>query len=345
MLEAAQLAMFDHGHERMVLVPKDTAGTSDGARAAARSALDDGADVILGPLFGGSVGAVVEEARPVGAPVVSFSNDLSAAGLGAYLLSITPEEEIDRLVDYASRQGVRSFYAFAPASPYGYRVRDAVEASARDWGGLLADFELYPASADATDATEPARRLAGAIVAAAEASTPSDGFSGALGGEPTGPELAVIVPEGGVRLLSVAPLLPFYDVDPREVRFLGTSLWADESVAREPTLSGGWFVGPDPIAHERFVDSYRAAFDDDPSRLAGFAYDAVVLASVMTERNGAAGLTREAFENPEGFYGADGLFRFGPDGAAEWGLAVFEVRGGVFEVLEPAPRAFAPSGF
>ncbi len=30
---------------------------------------------------------------------------------------------------------------------------------------------------------------------------------------------AVILPEGGVKLRSLAPLLPYFDVDPREVKF------------------------------------------------------------------------------------------------------------------------------
>ncbi len=360
MLDAAQLALFERGHERMVLIPKDTAGTPEGAASAARSALGEGADVILGPLFATGVEPVVAAAAPYGAPVIAFSNDRSAAGQGAYLLNITPESEIARLVEFATRQGVQNFYAFVPANAYGYRVRDALDIEARRAGAVLASYEVFSPGADADLMTEPARRLAETINASVSASVSyeidpfgqprytRDSFSsGTLveAGSAVSATHAVLLPEGGVRLLALAPLLPYYDVDPRIVRFMGTSQWSDESVAREPTLNGGWFVAPSAEAGEEFTFDFENAFGAEPRRLSGFAYDAVSLVAHLTRRGGADALTAEALENPDGFFGADGLFRFREDGASEWGLAMFAVRGGEFQTIEPAPDTFRPSGF
>ncbi len=50
-LDAAQLALFEVPGERLILVPRDTAGTADGAAKAARAVIDDGAKLILGPLL------------------------------------------------------------------------------------------------------------------------------------------------------------------------------------------------------------------------------------------------------------------------------------------------------
>ena len=36
------------------------------------------------------------------------------------------------------------------------------------------------------------------------------------------------------------------DVDPGEVRFIGTSLWEGPDLGREPSLVGGWFAAPSP---------------------------------------------------------------------------------------------------
>src|SRR6476646_625726 len=49
--QAAELALFDFDNPAITLVPKDTKGTPDGTRAAAESALHDGAELIIGPLF------------------------------------------------------------------------------------------------------------------------------------------------------------------------------------------------------------------------------------------------------------------------------------------------------
>src|SRR6266849_1343155 len=55
MLEAAQLALFNTESERLTLVPRDTAGTADGAANAAKSAISEGAQLILGPLLAAEV--------------------------------------------------------------------------------------------------------------------------------------------------------------------------------------------------------------------------------------------------------------------------------------------------
>ena len=43
---------------------------------------------------------------------------------------------------------------------------------------------------------------------------------------------------------------------------------------------------------------------------------------------------------PSGFAGIDGIFRFRPDGSNERGLAVLELRGSAYEVIDPAPQSF-----
>ncbi|HTZ36379.1 MAG TPA: ABC transporter substrate-binding protein, partial [Stellaceae bacterium] len=55
MLEAAQLALFTTGNDRLTLVPRDTTGTAEGAASAAKSVLADGAKLILGPLIADEV--------------------------------------------------------------------------------------------------------------------------------------------------------------------------------------------------------------------------------------------------------------------------------------------------
>ncbi|HET6519937.1 MAG TPA: ABC transporter substrate-binding protein, partial [Geminicoccaceae bacterium] len=63
MLQAAQMALFDVGENELVLLPRDTRGTPDGAAAAARAVLSDGAGLIIGPVFSESVSAVAGVVR------------------------------------------------------------------------------------------------------------------------------------------------------------------------------------------------------------------------------------------------------------------------------------------
>src|SRR5262249_12514097 len=88
-------------------------------------------------------------------------------------------------------------------------------------------------------------------------------------------KVAVLIPERGVMLRQVAPLLrALSGTTPKEVRFLGTGLWTDPSVWREPALYGGVFPAPDPAAIDSFEQRYRAYYGEAPPPYASYGYDA-----------------------------------------------------------------------
>jgi branched-chain amino acid transport system substrate-binding protein len=105
MLDAAQMALFDVGENELVLLPRDTAGTPAGARTAAADVIEQGAEVILGPLFGPAVAAVSPLAAQADIRVLAFSNDASVVTDGTFLLGFRPEEQVRRVVDYALTSG------------------------------------------------------------------------------------------------------------------------------------------------------------------------------------------------------------------------------------------------
>ena len=56
-------------------------------------------------------------------------------------------------------------------------------------------------------------------------------------------------------------------------------------------------------------------------------------------------LTDQAIQNPNGFTGVDGLFRFTPNGLVQRGLAVLEVEPQGAIVISPAPQSFQDLGY
>ena len=58
----------------------------------------EGADLIIGPLFAGSVRSAGQVARQAGKPVIAFSTDATVATRGVYLLSFLVQAEVDRIV-------------------------------------------------------------------------------------------------------------------------------------------------------------------------------------------------------------------------------------------------------
>ncbi len=325
MMQAAEMAIFDRSEADTVLVALDTQGTVSGARAAVQSATKSGVDVILGPILSGSVKAASREARRAKTPIIAFSTDQKAAGNGTYLLSFPPEAEVRRIVDYARTLGVSRFAFIGPESEYGRRVSAEYAQQIKKTGGELTASETYDGD-DITVMDAPARRL-GQKFAKAEAENDGEG--------PMVFE-AILLPEGGTALRSLAPPLLYYEDGMADVQFLGTSLWHREETVREPALSGGLFAGPDQDARREFDVNFDRTYGQDPSRLASLAYDAVNFGVIVADGDPRG--RRARIEDPRGFFGADGLVRFNPDGTPDRALAIYQIRNGRFEIVEAAPR-------
>ncbi|MEZ5994262.1 MAG: penicillin-binding protein activator [Hyphomonadaceae bacterium] len=318
---AAELALFDHGNQNTLLIPRDAGSNEASANAAARALMNDGADIIIGPVLREGVAGAAAAAARDHIPVIGFSSDRTVAGNGVYLLSFQLEDEVARLVSYAASQNIRSIALLAPANEYGRRVEAALRAEAAARGVSIVQAQLY----NRTDA---------------DATAAATALAASLRGEPA---QGIVIAESGAPLRAIGTALVRGGVDQRQVRLMGTSVWAGEA-EREPTLAGGWYVSPDPSARTDFENRYRAMFGDSPTRLSSLGYDAVALAALLSRDRGSQGFSRTAIENSEGFAGSDGLFRFRPNGAIERGLAIIEVRQSGVNVLEAAPRRFPRSG-
>lgn len=345
MFDAAQLAAFEAGDDRFLIIPKDTRGTPDGAAAAARSALAEGAEIILGPLFSETVAAAAPVARAANVPLIAFSSDMQSAGDGVYLLSFPPEIEISRVTEFAMLKGMERFGLIAPANAYGQRVASAFSQELALRGGILVHEERYEQDPDKMLA--PAKRLAAYSkdIIPPELRHGYDPNKPAPAGVSVGNAQgfqAVLMPEQGTLLRALAPLLPYYNVNINQVKLLGVSAWNNPRLTREPALRGGWFAAPDPTITAAFDERFRAAFGEAPPKLASLAYDATLLAA----RLGQSPRRRDRFdermiENRSGYFGADGLFRFRPDGTIERGLAILEIQPGGIQIVDPAPKSFS----
>lgn len=328
MLKAAEMAVFNRDEPDVLLMALDTRGTSDGARSATRSAIKSGADVILGPILASSVKASAREARRSDTPLIAFSTDQTVAGNGTYLLSFPPEAEVKRIVDFAATTGATRFAYIGPQSEYGRRVKGEFDGAVSANRGEITASEIYNGK-DISVMQEPAKRLAefhrqGEIAAKANGGITPMSYE------------AILLPEGGTALRSLAPLFPYYDVDPAKVQFLGTGLWKNDETVREPALNGGIFAAADQDAKQPFLDSYDRTYGDEASRLASLAYDAVAVGAYVADGDPRGRQFRA--EDPNGFYGVDGLVQFNSNGTPNRGLAVYQIKNGRFVIIDPAPK-------
>jgi len=308
-LNAANLALFDTGGQRIRITAYDT---GSGALAAANEALADGNGLILGPLLADDVRAVAPVASRADVPVIAFSNDVTVAGNGVFVMGFNPGQTIDRVVAFARSRGVQRFGGLVPTSVYGERSRQALTQAVESAGGQLVGVQTY----DRTVAN--LRAAATRLGARAE---------------------AVLIADAAGTAVQAVPILRQASPQPR---IMGTELWASEThIGATAGLRGAWYAAPSDANFGAFRTRYRARYNRDPYRLATLGYDAVLLAARIAV-NWPVGrrFPARALTDPTGFAGVDGAFRFMRSGIAERALEVREVTVSGNNVVSPAPRGF-----
>jgi ABC-type branched-subunit amino acid transport system substrate-binding protein len=328
LVNAAQLAQSDLRNATIDLRIYETAGTSEGGAAAASAAVNEGAQIIVGPLFSTATAAAGPIAQQAGLNVLSFSNNATVAGGNVYLLGLTFENTADRLVSYSMSRGLSNFGVVYPRGLEGDTARNAVTNAIRTYGGTLATSQSYDLSVEGIRAAvEP---MAAALTA-------------------TGANAVVLTdgPTGGLTFVSES--LRGLGVSSTQAQFLGMQRWDTSAEAlNQPSLQGGWFAAPDPALLAAFEGRYQGAYGERPHELAGLAYDGIAAVGALIADARARGandpFAAERLTQPAGFAGVNGAFRFTPSGLSQRALAMLEVQGGRAVVIDGAPRTFAAVG-
>ncbi|MHA6317494.1 penicillin-binding protein activator [Altererythrobacter sp. CAU 1778] len=303
---ATAMALKDTNSTNLRITSYDT---NRGPEDAARQAMRDGNKLILGPLLGGNIQSVLAAARPAGVPVISFSNDVSVAQDGVYLMGHVPAQSITRSVRYARGAGKNRFAALVPTGDYGSQAlaayRRAVEAS----GGTFVTAENYD-------------RRNTSIISAAERLKSTGGYDTVL--------LADSVP---LTARAAGTL------NNGRTQYIGTELWSGESgLANSAALRGSWFSTVSDNRYRQFRDSYASRYGAPPYRIATIGYDAVLLTlNVARDWKVGSNFPTRRLRDRQGFIGLDGTFRFMDDGVAERAMEVRAVRNGTISVVSPAP--------
>jgi branched-chain amino acid transport system substrate-binding protein len=333
-LDAAQLALFEAGGDRLTLVPRDTGGNANGAAGAARSAIGEGAHLILGPLLAPEVEAVKPIARDAHLNVIAFSTITSLAGGNVFLMGFLPRQEVVREVGYARQQGLSRYAALAPNSPYGHLIADALQEVTAASGATVAKVEFYdPRAGDVSQAVQNLFPAGNAAASPDSVPTTTPSFD------------ALLLPEGGAKLKQIARQVRTAAGEAKPLRLLGSGLWDVPDIGSEPALVGGWFASSPPEARQDFDRRFSATYGHQPPRLASLGYDAAALAAVLARGPSGEAFSQQAILNPNGFTGVDGLFRFTPAGLVQRGLAVLEVEPQGTVVVGPAPQSFQDLGY
>jgi ABC-type branched-subunit amino acid transport system substrate-binding protein len=320
--DAARLAIGDLAGVRLDLRVYETAGDAAIGAAAATRAVDDGAKVILGPLYADVAAAVGVAVANDNVSVLSFSNNTSVAGGNVYVLGNTFENTADRVISYATAQGRNRVAVLHANDTAGNIARAAVQSAVGKSGATLVAAIPYELSQEGVFNAVPIVRDA-VREAGANSVFFTSAYSGAL------PIFAQLLPENGIQ--------------PGDVQFMGLARWDVPSEALSLAgLQGGWFALPDQGLSAQFDSRFQAAFARAPHPLAGLAFDGISAIGAVVRDAGEIGPA--SLTQPSGFAGVNGVFRLRADGTNERALAIAQIIDGQVQVISPAPRRFGTPG-
>ena len=350
---ATMMALDDLGDNAPVLQYYDTKGTPEGASIAVENALNQGAELIIGPMLSSSVQAITPAAKSKGVPVIAFNSASEVLQDGIYTMGLLLEEQVDRIISYSAAKGRSRFAVLIPDNTTGIAVaKAAVKSAAKNNASVTAIGFYRPGTTDFTDLLKNMTNYGSrsAKLEQMKSQYKSAAAAGDTSAEKALKKLnqldsygdigfdAVLIPDFGTSLKSAVAMFGYYDVFSPEVKFIGTSIWENTSLNKETTMRGSWYPALTRQNSSYFNSKYKELFGETPSSLYAFGYDAVALAAAIS-RSGNDNLDAK-ITNPEGYAGINGVFRFFPDGRNQHSLDIKEVRSTGNYIVEAGPRKF-----
>jgi ABC-type branched-subunit amino acid transport system substrate-binding protein len=322
---AARLAIADLGAVKIDLRVYNTAGQPAQAQAMATRAIDEGARIILGPVFAQEANAAGVAAAAKGVNVLAFSNNPDIAGGNVFILGPTFQNSAARLAGYAVRQGKGRIMVVHDQNAAGLLGRAAIERAVAANGGQIVGVGSYEFSQNGVVQAAP-QIVAQARAASADALFLTADTAGAL------PLVTQLLADNGM--------------SPAVTQFIGLTRWdIPQATLALPGVQGGWFALPDPSLYQQYQSRYLAAFGEAPHPISGLAYDGIAAIGALVKQGRSNALTGAALTTGAGFVGVNGIFRLRSDGTNERGLAVAQIRDRQVVIIDPAPRSFGRAGF
>ncbi|MBA86238.1 penicillin-binding protein activator [Thalassobius sp. S69A] len=322
---SAKLAIADLEGVKVDLRVYATAGDPGTAQSQAIKAVNDGAKIILGPVYSAEANAVAVGVAPKGVNVLSFSNNSTIAGGNLFILGPTFENTANRLVRFAATQGKGNIVVAHDTNLAGQLGKNAIQTAVGRTGGAAMTAAVgYEFSQQGVVAAIPQIRQA-VQSGAANTLFLTANTDGAL------PLVTQLLTEAGV--------------SPQNVQYIGLTRWDVPPQTLElPGVQGAWFAMPDPTMTQRFSSRYAQAFGGQPHSIGGLAYDGIAAIGALVQAGNRDALTGAALTQGAGFQGVNGIFRLRGDGTNERGLAVAQIQNKKVVIIDQAPRAFAGGG-
>jgi branched-chain amino acid transport system substrate-binding protein len=353
------------------IVVKDSGGSPEQTRIAMQELIDEQVAAIIGPIVTAEVAAA--EAQKSKIPIITLTQKDNIASIGDYVFRnfITPEMQVNALVDYATLWlDLNRFAILYPDETYGITFMNLFWDRLIENGAKVVGLESY--NPQSTDFANPIKKLVGLyyeipedLKEAAKLSADREGNSRPrvqgnsetpLDRENTSeiqeqkkeeePEAivdfdAVFIPDSPRTAGLIIPQLAFYDI--KDVYLLGTNLWHSDDLIKMATpyvqgaiMPDGFFAeSSDPVVQD-FVRAFEDTYEEKPGFIEAVVYDsAMMVFSVLIKPDlQFKSELRNELLNLTDFVGVTGPTHFNEDGEAQKQLHLLRIRGKKFVELK-----------
>tara|TARA_Y100001970_G_scaffold16576_1_gene18650 strand:- start:30716 stop:32023 length:1308 start_codon:yes stop_codon:yes gene_type:complete len=279
----------------------------------------------LGKIYIGPINAedtlVVKNYCNEGAIFFSFASKKSLAKDCVYLVNFFPENELRSIFKYLPTNSKVAF--LYPQNKYGYKINSIIDEIANYSDSIIVNRSSY--KDDMSNVRGAIKELGKYELRKYELDRQKQILANKKDSESikrlkklkkfkTTRDFDfthLILPDYGLRLLQVAPLLPYYDIDPNIVRFVGTGVWDDEAFFLEPSLQKSIFPGVEKKKRETIQGEFEKIYNNKFLRISTLPYDLLGILSYAFQNKNSLSEFYNLLNNSEiRFEGVDGSFYF-----------------------------------
>ena len=145
-------------------------------------------------------------------------------------------------------------------------------------------------------------------------------------------EAILLLTQNFNELSNLSSILPYYDVDPKKIQYMGNSLWSKDQALKEPGLENGYFTARNIDSRKIFENTYAQIFKDKPHSLATYTYDLIGLISKIQSINNNFEI--QLLYSDKGFIGTDGWFRIHENGKVSRKPNIYKINNQKFKIIK-----------
>ena len=344
LLNAAQLALDKTNQKNIIFHVIDT-GNEEILLKEIYGTLEKDIEIFIGPIFTDKIVQIHEIVKEKNIPMITLSNNSILEELGISVFGLTLQDEINTLLNYSIKKDLNRYAVIIPNNEYGKRVEKETEIFRSE--NYLPSFKYVfynPQSPDFYDISKKISNYESRKINLENRIKELENENSEKAikelkklykldtyGE-LDFEALLIFTQSFEELSNLSSILPYYDVDPKKIQYIGNSLWAQNLSLKEPGLDNSYFTSLNINNKKKFEEEYVNVFKSSPHSIATLVYDIVGLVSKLHSEEEIFKVDR-LYTN-SGFIGINGWFKISKNGKVLRSPNIYKIKNQKFILLD-----------